>query len=117
MGENVSVVDFNKFRNELEIDDETLKELYTVFLDELIMQKYYMKTQIEKRELDELKKTMHNIKGISGNYRVNKVWELSSRIYDDLKIEGRSNNELNYLINKIEKLIDEAIDKINEFLS
>ena len=113
MSDNVSLVDFNKFRTEIGVDDETLKELYEFFLEELIQQKENMKVQIE---IEEVKKILHNIKGISGNYKVIKVYELSSKVYDELRIKGKDYSELNYMINKIEKLIDEAINEIKEFL-
>lgn len=113
MSDNVSLVDFNKFRAEIGVDDETLKELYAFFLEELIQQKENMKVQIE---IEEVKKILHNIKGISGNYKVIKVYELSSKVYDELRIKGKYYSELNYMINKIEKLIDEAINEIKEFL-
>lgn len=116
MSDNVSLVDFNKFRTEIGVDDETLKELYEFFLQELIQQKENMKVQIEKEEIKEVKKILHNIKGISGNYKAIKVYELSSKVYDELRVKGKDYSELNYMINKIEKLIDEAINEIKEFL-
>lgn len=117
MSKGSYLVDFYKLKEEMEVDDETLKELYEIFRDELIQQRGYMKVQIEEENIEELKKTMHNLKSLSGNCRANELFELSSAVYDDLRIKGKEYDELNQMINKIEKLIDETINEVNRFLT
>lgn len=110
------VVDINKFRDEIEVDDDTLKELYQVFIEELNQQKHLMKEQIRTMEIEELKKTLHNIKGISGNYKASKVWDLSSRVYDELRTGTKNQIDLNNSISNIESSIEDTINEINKTL-
>lgn len=116
MNGTVPVVDINKFRDEIEVDNDTLKELYKIFIEELNQQKNLMRVQIESMELEELKKTIHNIKGISGNYKALKVWDLSSKVYDELRDGGKNESDLNNSIKKIENSIEDTIDEINRIL-
>ncbi|MGE5627240.1 MAG: Hpt domain-containing protein [Solirubrobacterales bacterium] len=116
MNGTVPVVDINKFRDEIEVDNDTLKELYKIFIEELNQQKNLMRVQIESMELEELKKTIHNIKGISGNYKALKVWDLSSKVYDELRDGEKNESDLNNSIKKIENSIEDTIDEINRIL-
>jgi HPt (histidine-containing phosphotransfer) domain-containing protein len=113
----ISAVDFSKFKEELELDDDNLKELYSVFLEELIRENQKMKQHFKNKDIVRLKRTIHNIKGISGNYKALRVCNLSSEVYEQLKIEDKEYINLGYSINKMEKLIEDVIKEIRQVLN
>ncbi|WP_176968244.1 Hpt domain-containing protein [Tindallia californiensis] len=62
------MIDIERFMNEAEIDQETARELYGLFLDDLVQQKDSLEKQIRMKDVSEICRTVHSIKGIAGTY-------------------------------------------------
>lgn len=97
------LVDFEAFIKETQVDKEVVIELYEVFLDELSDEKDKIHTCLLSENYTHLQKVIHNIKGISGSYKVYKVFEIACSIDIDLK---------NGYITEIYKNIHELNDAI-----
>ncbi len=79
------LVDYDAFMRETGIGEDDLKELYGVFLEELLREKDRLLMHLADKDYDSLRKTVHNVKGISGSYKANVVFEKAGQIGLDIK--------------------------------
>ena len=78
--------DIENFLEELGLPLQEAAELYYELADELAMETLKLQTFIAEHDLENQKRIIHNIKGFTGNYRISDVYELSSKLYDLLKL-------------------------------
>jgi len=109
----MSRVDIDVFQDEMEIDKDTLKELYYVFIDEILDENRKIQELIKNGSIKDLKATVHNIKGVSGNYKAKKVYDKASKL-NELLSNGE-NGDVELLINEIGDAIGEAVEEIEDF--
>lgn len=85
------VVDFAAFMDETGLDDESLKELYIELLEEIDEESKKLLPLLSEGNFTLLGRVVHNIKGISGSYRLQFVYrqavELNARMKEN-KLEG-----------------------------
>lgn len=77
--------DINNFANDLGLSFSEISELYIELINEINSSLLELKILMTEKNLGEIQKIIHNIKGISGNYRVTDVYEKASEINDSLK--------------------------------
>jgi FOG: HPt domain len=97
-------IDYDEFMQETGIDNDEIRELYGVFMEELLQEKEKLKTQLGVKDYLKLEKTVHNIKGISGSYKARLIFEPAKLIDLDLKGGAYGNIEQNM------KVLLDAID-------
>lgn len=93
----------DEFIEEMSIEEDTAKDLYFVFIEEMIEECEKLLSGMNNKDIDKIKKSVHNIKGVSGSFKAVKVFELSSIINEQFKS--------NYNI-VIEAIINELIKEI-----
>lgn len=86
-----SKYDIIGFAEDLGLTLTEVSELYIELINEINSSLIELKTLIINRDLIKIQKSIHNIKGVCGNYRLNDIYEKSSTINDLLK----SNNYIN----------------------
>lgn len=72
---NKDIVDIAGFQEAVILDYNTLKELYALFVEEIKKEQERLYKLLNSWNLEELKKSIHNIKGISGSYKARLVFE------------------------------------------
>jgi len=77
--------DIDGFSKELGLSLTEVTELYCELITELHSETLKLKTSIADHDIESQKRIIHNIKGITGNYRIFDVYELSSKINDLFK--------------------------------
>lgn len=95
------------------LDKDVIKELYQVFLDELLAEKEKLINYLSEKDFIKLGKTVHNIKGISGSFKTGQVFEQASLIDRDTKngkFEGIGNS-----LADLTNLIDRAVMDIKRY--
>lgn len=106
------VVDIISFKEDLGVDYDTLKDLYMVFVEELIQEREKVNSHVVLQEVELLRKSVHNIKGIASSYRTELVFESARNL--DFKLKNlRDFEELNSLASNLNERIDEAVKQIN----
>ena len=108
-------VDFVGFQNDLELHDMMLKDLYINFVEELKKQKNLLIYQFQNSNIKEVSIIIHDIKGITANYRANQAYEISKQLNEKIK----ENNEvlINYYTQALIEVIDETITFIYAYFS
>lgn len=93
-----------------------LKELYEGFLEELLEEKDKLLRQLSHREYADIRKTVHNIKGISGSYMAFNVFDRSREFNARLKAGNTEEiaTQVNLLVNDIIEAAGEIIDYFNK---
>ena len=79
------------FAEDLGLTLTEVSELYIELINEINSSLIELKTLLINRDLIKIQKSIHNIKGVCGNYRLSDIYEKSSTINDLLK----SNNYIN----------------------
>ena len=79
------IIDYEAFIGETGLDEDTIKELYQVFHDEILAEKEKLINAYSQNDFLKLGKTVHNIKGISGSFKVGHVFEQACIIDLDIK--------------------------------
>lgn len=89
------------FAHDLGLSIEDVSELYAELVNELNSALLELKILMADKDLIKIQKIIHNIKGVSGNYRLTDLYEESSRINDTLKNQDYPDFEkdLNHLFN------------------
>lgn len=108
------LVDYQEFMDETGIDKETARELYTIFLEELLDQKEGACSAMVDSDFEGLGKIIHNIKGISASYKAWPVHATAKRIDEQLK-QGKQNNLVNEL-DELVNIIDQTGNSIRHYL-
>lgn len=73
------------FSNDLGLSIEDVSELYAELVHELNSALVELKLFIYDKDFEKIRKIIHNIKGVSGNYRLTDIYDETSRINDALK--------------------------------
>lgn len=103
-------VKIDSFKEELELDQDTLLDLYNSFIDELYEEKIKLESELKENSYKVLKVIIHNLKGISGNYKAVTLWDKSSEIHNKI-LENKFEDMDEMLIDLI-KTIDDTISII-----
>ncbi|KGK85755.1 hypothetical protein DP73_18210 [Desulfosporosinus sp. HMP52] len=104
------IVDIIGFKEDLGLDCDTLKDLYTVFVEELIQERERVNSHVILDEVELIRKSVHNIKGIASSYRTELVFESAKDL--DFKLKHRDFEELSSFVADLNKRIDEAVKEI-----
>ncbi len=106
-------VDITSFEQELYLDSDKLKELYLVFTEEIIKEKELIRKYSFLNMTAELSKSVHNLKGVSSNYRAHKLYEVTKKL--DFKLKNQDFNHIDYYVMAVCELIDEATTEITKY--
>ncbi len=106
-------VDYELFMMETGLDKEAIKELYQVFLDEILGEKEKLMNAFAEKDYVKLGKIVHNIKGISGSFKAGQVFEHASLM--DLAIKHSKPEEIEDGMLNLTGLIDHAAADIGRF--
>lgn len=89
------------FANDLGLSIEDISDLYAELIHELNSALLELKILINDKNPPKIQKIIHNIKGVSGNYRLTDLYEETSKINDALKNSEYADFEkdLNHLVN------------------
>jgi HPt (histidine-containing phosphotransfer) domain-containing protein len=89
------------FAHDLGLSLEEVSELYAELIREINSALLELKVLINTGNLVKIQKIIHNIKGVSGNYRITDIYEESTKINDALKTTNFTELEkdLNHLSN------------------
>ena len=77
--------DLEGFANDLGLTIEEVADLFFDLINEMNSEIYKIKTFLKEKNLDELKRVNHNVKGISANYRILDIYEETQTISDALR--------------------------------
>lgn len=103
------------FANDLGLSIEDVSDLYAELIHELKLSLLELKFLMNDKNSSKIQKIIHNIKGVSGNYRLTDLYEETSKINDALKNSEYADFEkdLNHLFN----ISYEAIKEITNFFN
>jgi len=104
------IVDIAGFKEDVGLDFETLKELYMIFADEIKKEKEAVNIHLRDEEVGELRKAVHNIKGIASSYRTLNVFESARNL--DVKLKNQELENINTYVSELNEGIDEAVREI-----
>lgn len=104
------IVDIGGFKEDIGLDYETLKELYMIFADEIRKEKEAVNRHLRSEEIGELRKAVHNIKGIASSYRTLNVFESARNLGAKLKLQDFE--DINNYVFELNEGIDEAVREI-----
>ncbi|MDQ2084922.1 Hpt domain-containing protein [Herbivorax sp. ANBcel31] len=104
-------IDFDSFIDDAGIDRETMKELYEVFLEEVLEEKEKLQYYFFHDNNQMMKKTIHNIKGISGSYKAYEIYDIAKELDEKLKNEEKTKSD--FQIEELIKYIEIASQEIN----
>jgi HPt (histidine-containing phosphotransfer) domain-containing protein len=113
MGDANEIVDFEGFTAETGLDGETVKELYSGFIEELDAEKNKLFAELSAGSFSMLARTVHKIKGVSGSYRLQCVYKQAQELDARIKEVGPAGIEA--AVKKLEILIDEAVAVIKNY--
>lgn len=114
MNEELKKVDIEAFQADTGVDDrETLKELYSVFLEEMSQEREKLLAMLSIGNFADLAKVIHNIKGVSGSYKANGIFDVSAEFNMRLKTNNLENADT--WTREVVNAISSAIDEINEY--
>lgn len=97
------------FSTDLGLSIKEISELYYELINELNLALLELKALVDGQDYTKIQKIIHNIKGVSGNYRITDIYKESSRI-NDLLIS----NDYSTLKKDLTNLITICIDAQNE---
>lgn len=83
--------DIQGFVDELGIDSEQAASLYKEFIHELELQLSEIKAHFIAEDYKKLQASIHNVKGVSSNFRIEDLYNLATDINYNLKDEDYTN--------------------------
>jgi chemotaxis protein histidine kinase CheA len=101
--------DITGFSTDLGLSIKEISELYYELINELNLALLELKTLVDGQDYTKIQKIIHNIKGVSGNYRINDIYNETTRINDLL-----SSNDYSTLKKDLTNLFAICIDAQNE---
>jgi len=110
MGESHKIVDFDGFLDETGLDKEVTKELYTGLIEEIVQEREKILSELAAMDFGKLARTVHNIKGISGSYKLQYVFKQAGDI--DACIKQSRLEGVEAAVGKLQTLINEAVTEI-----
>lgn len=108
---NQRTVDINGFREDIGLDEDALKELYFIFVEELKKELEEVNYYSGSGEVEKLRKAVHNIKGIASSYRTENVFVSAKDL--DLRLKYQDLENLNPYVKDLNDKIIEAVNQIN----
>lgn len=72
------------FANDLGLSMKEISELYAELITEINSALLQLKLLMNKKDLAQIQKIVHNIKGVSGNYKITDIYEETSKINNNL---------------------------------
>ncbi len=89
-----------KFLNELGISEEDFDELYKISIEDINEELRNLNNSFVSNDIDGFKRAVHAIKGISANFRIQKINETSVLI--EKAIKGKMDkNEIQEYLNRL----------------
>lgn len=110
-----TAADIDAFKAETGLEDSIVKELYSVFLEELQAQMQELLSELGRKDYDRIQKTIHNIKGISGSYMLPEVSEISKDL--DAKLKQKNLENIGSGIKILTEAVTEARSEITRYLN
>jgi HPt (histidine-containing phosphotransfer) domain-containing protein len=109
MNARVDIVDVKAFMDEMGLDGSLAEELYKVFVDELRQETDKLTECILKADQKSYAAIIHNIKGIAGSYKANKLHHMATDIDATVKSMDLTGafNQVFDLRSAIKETIDE----------
>ena len=101
------------FSNDLGLNLQQVSELYAELINEFSLALSELRVSMIESDLASIKKTIHNLKGVSGNYRITDIYEETTKINDLLKNSNYNNLELD--LNNLITVSDIALEEIKSF--
>jgi DNA-binding transcriptional MerR regulator len=105
--------DIQGFADSLGLPIEDIEDLYNELITELNSETLKLKKAAAEQDLNTIKNTIHNIKGVTGNYRIFDVYNETITISNSLKLDGSSN--IDQLLNNLYTISENAIGEIRKF--
>ncbi|RII36709.1 Hpt domain-containing protein [Clostridium chromiireducens] len=89
------------FTKDLGLNLEDVHNLYNELINEINFALAELKIFIAKNDITNISKIIHNVKGVTGNYRLIDIYEETTKINDALKSNNYNSlkSDLNNLIN------------------
>lgn len=107
------IVDIKTFQKDTALPQDMLKELYLCFVDEMRNYKQQIDNNLMTPNKEQLKRVIHNIKGVAANYHSLGVFEITEKVY--LKLKNNTVDGLTQDLLDLEEAIDQAIAFILEY--
>jgi HPt (histidine-containing phosphotransfer) domain-containing protein len=101
--------DIISFSTDLGLSIKEISELYYELINELNLALLELKDLVDGQDYTKIQKIIHNIKGVSGNYRITDIYKETTRI-NDLLIS----NDYSTLKKDLTNLFTICIDAQNE---
>ena len=105
--------DITGFTHDLGLTMEEVSKFYAELINEINSAIVELKLLMIKEDLANIKKIIHNIKGVSGNYRISDIYSKTTKINDSLKANNYTTLEKD-LYNLFD-VSDMAINEIKAF--
>ncbi|WP_026885184.1 hypothetical protein [Clostridium beijerinckii] len=101
------------FSNDLGLNLQQVSELYAELINEFNLALSELKVSMIEKDLRNIQKIIHNLKGVSGNYRITDIYEETTKINNLLKSNNYNNLELD--LNSLLTVSNLALKKIKSF--
>lgn len=108
-----SKYDIAGFAHDLGLNMKEVSEFYAELINEINSALLELKHLMASKDLAKIKKIIHNIKGVSGNYRISDIYEETTKINDALRVDNY--NSLEKDLNNLFKISDAALQEIRNF--
>lgn len=105
--------DIQGFADSLGLPIEEIAELYNELINELNQEIVKLKEAAAEQDINTVKKILHNIKGVTGNYKIFDIYNETITISNTLKLDGSHN--IDKIINKFSAVSEDAIYEIRKF--
>ena len=105
--------DITGFTHDLGLTMEEVSKFYAELINEINSAIVELKLIMIKEDLANIKKIIHNIKGVSGNYRISDIYRETTKINDALKNNHYTNLEKD--LNHLFDVSNIAIKEIRNF--
>ena len=105
--------DITGFTHDLGLTIEEVSKFYAELISEINSALLELKFLMTKKDLVKIQKIIHNIKGVSGNYRITDIYRETSKINDALKKNNYTSLEKD--LNHLFDISDMAIKEIKKF--
>lgn len=105
--------DITGFTHDLGLNIEDSSKFYAELINEINSALLQLKILLDSNDLVNIQKIIHDMKGVSGNYRIHDIYRETTQIYDAIKTYNYNNleNDLNNLF----YISDIAIKNIKNF--
>jgi len=105
--------DITGFTNDLGLTIEEVSMFYAELISEINSALLELKFLMANEDLVKIQKIIHNIKGVSGNYRISDIYKETAKINDCLKQNNYTSLEKD--LNRLFDISDMAIKEIQKF--